>query len=218
MEGRALSRPANYWDDTAVVPPLYDWPLVILCDFGPIHHVPPSFEIIRPAILVIEIVGVFPNIDAENRFVAVHERAVLVRRRHDFELAAFVFDKPRPTAAETTYARGGELLFKGIETTEGGFDVVGKFSRWLAARLWPHDLPEERMIGVTAAVIAHRRANIFRHRIQVADQILDRFVRQIGFVFKRVVYVRDISLVMFRVMNFHRTRVDVRLECVVCVG
>ena len=44
------------------------------------------------------------------------------------------------------------------------------------------------------------------------------FVRQLRLVLERVVKVGDVSLVMFGVMNFHRARVDMRFERVVCVG
>ena len=73
------------------------------------------------------------------------------------------------------------------------------------------------MVRVTTAVIAHDSANIFRHRVEIADQILDRFRGQVGVIFERVVDVGDVSLVMLRVMDLHRARVDVRLEGVVGV-
>ena len=45
----------------------------------------------------------------------------------------------------------------------------------------------------------------------------DFFARS-GLILERVVKVGDVSLMMFGVMNFHRARVDVRFERVVCVG
>src|SRR6202030_500085 len=98
---------------------------VIPGDRVPVDHVPPGFDIIGPAVLVIQVVGVLPNIDAENRCITVHERTVLVRRRDDFELATLVLDQPRPTAAETADARGGQFLLESIEATAGGLDIVG---------------------------------------------------------------------------------------------
>jgi len=52
------------------------------------------------------------------------------------------------------------------------------------------------MIGVTATVIPHDRANIFRNSVEIFDQIFNRFVFEIGFAFDRVVNVGDISLMM----------------------
>src|SRR5204862_928096 len=68
----------------------------------PVNHVPPGFDIIGPAVLVIEIVSVFPNVAAEDRRVPIHQRAVLIRRRNHFQLAAFVFDNAYPPAADTS--------------------------------------------------------------------------------------------------------------------
>src|SRR6266702_648597 len=56
----------------------------------PVDHVPPGLDVIGPAVLVIEIVSVFPNIETEDRRVPVHQRAVLVRSGDHFYLAAFV--------------------------------------------------------------------------------------------------------------------------------
>ena len=73
------------------------------------------------------------------------------------------------------------------------------------------------MVRVSAAVVPHDRANVFRNRIQILDQVLDRFVFQVGLAFDRVVQVRDVRLMMLGVMDLHRLRVDVRLERVVIV-
>src|SRR5260370_31296737 len=60
---------------------------VIFCDSVPVYYVPPGFDVIGPAVLVFEIIGVLPNINAENGCVAVHQRTVLVRRRDHFQFA-----------------------------------------------------------------------------------------------------------------------------------
>src|SRR6266478_508898 len=146
--------------------------LVVLGDCVPVHHVPPSFDVVGPAVLVIEIISVFPNIHSEDRRVSVHERAVLVRGGYNFKFSTFVFNQPRPTAAEATGPSCGELLFKCIETSERGFDIIGEFAFRFAASVRAHDRPEEGMIGMPAAIISHHRANIFWDSTQVADQIL----------------------------------------------
>ena len=73
------------------------------------------------------------------------------------------------------------------------------------------------MVRMSAAVVAHDRADVFGNGIQIADQIFDRLFLQIGFAFDRVVHVGDVRLMMLGVMDFHRLRVDVRLERVVLV-
>src|SRR5881394_633977 len=76
-----------------------------LGDLIPIHHVPESRYVIRAAILIVEIVGVLPYVQAQKRRAAdaggclAHQRAVLVGRRTDREFAA-IDDEPSPTAAK----------------------------------------------------------------------------------------------------------------------
>src|SRR5690349_5859640 len=107
----------------------------------------------------------FPDVASEQGFAFsagdgfAHDRIVLVGGGDDFEFAV-VDDEPGPTAAETAEARGFELFFEGVEAAEGGFDVVGEFSGGRAAGVWGENLPEEGMIGVTAAVVANGPTNV----------------------------------------------------------
>src|SRR6266403_176654 len=68
-----------------------------------------------------------------------------------------------PAAAETTRPGSCKFLFEIVKAAKCGFDVIGKFAFRFAARVRPHDLPEERMVGMATAVISHHRANIFRN-------------------------------------------------------
>src|SRR4051794_21054526 len=92
---------------------------VVLRDFVPIDHVPPRLDVIGPPVLVIEIVGMLPDIDSEKRGVAFHQRAVLVRGRSHLELSALVLDQPGPAAPETFGARVSELFLERVEAAEG---------------------------------------------------------------------------------------------------
>src|SRR3954470_18100743 len=56
-------------------------------DLAPVHGVPPRLEIVRAAVLVVEIIGVLPDIVAHQRALAVHDRTVLVRAGLDRKLA-----------------------------------------------------------------------------------------------------------------------------------
>ena len=119
---------------------------------------------------------------------------------------------------------GADLRKPSAEVTSSEFHhgknlrpPVGKsVSRSTARRL--HGLPEKRMVGVAPAVVAHRRPNIFGQSIEIADKIFDRFRREVGFAFKRLIQIRDIRLMMLVMMDFHRLCIDVRLERVVGVG
>ena len=45
---------------------------VIFGDLVPVHNVPPCFDVVGATILIVQIIGVFPNIDAEDRRITVH--------------------------------------------------------------------------------------------------------------------------------------------------
>jgi len=60
--------------------------LEALVDLGPVDGVPPGGEIFGAAVLVLEVVGVLPDVVAEDGVVALGERAVLVGGGGDFSV------------------------------------------------------------------------------------------------------------------------------------
>src|SRR3972149_4270567 len=90
---------------------------------GPVDDVPPGGDVVGPAVLVVEVVGVLPDVDAEDRRLALGERAVLVRRRHDGEAGAAP-DEPAPAAAEAGDPGLAQLLLEGVEAPERGGDCA----------------------------------------------------------------------------------------------
>src|SRR5687768_18272780 len=53
----------------------------VLRDLLPVHDVPPGLDIVGPLVLVLQVVGVLPHVEAQQGRVPLHERAVLVGRR-----------------------------------------------------------------------------------------------------------------------------------------
>src|SRR5213078_1407398 len=98
--------------------------LVILRDRVPVHHIPPRFDVIGSPVLVIEIIGVLPNVHTKQRSIAVHERAVLVWGGNHFQLSTLVLDQPRPAAPEPAGTGRREFFLERVETSESGFDIV----------------------------------------------------------------------------------------------
>src|SRR5262249_25061812 len=92
---------------------------VISRDGIPIHHVPPSLEVIGTTVLVFEIVGMLPHVDAKDRRVAIHQRTILIWRRNNFEFSVLIFDEPRPAAAESAHSSGGKFFLEIIKAAEG---------------------------------------------------------------------------------------------------
>src|SRR6266576_672664 len=65
----------------------------------PVDDVPPGLEVVGPAVLVLQVVGVLPDVDAEQWGVGLRDRRVLVSGRVDGK-ARPVMDEPGPARAE----------------------------------------------------------------------------------------------------------------------
>src|SRR5436853_4798144 len=102
----------------------------------PIHDVPPRGEVVGTAILIFEVVGVFPHVDAEEGLLPFHERTILVGSALDDELAAGI-DQPSPAAAEALHAGVIELRLELLEVAERRLDGVGDRPAWRAALARP---------------------------------------------------------------------------------
>src|SRR5437867_8256521 len=87
----------------------------------PVDHIEPGSDIIGPLVLVFEIIRVLPNIDAQQRMLALAQRRVLVRRRFNFQFPAFPY-QPGPAAPKNF--RGGfrEFILKTTIASEAFFN------------------------------------------------------------------------------------------------
>src|ERR1700761_9663940 len=66
-----------------------------LRDLVPVHGVPPGLQVLRALVLVLQVVGVLPHVDAQQRRLALGDRVVLVGRA-DHGQAGAVVDQRRP--------------------------------------------------------------------------------------------------------------------------
>src|SRR5262245_10410373 len=94
-----VGRVWKFFPDSPDFPDAPDLFSEALVDLRPVHDVPPGVDVVGPAVLILQIVGVLPHVEAEHDFLAFHQRAVLVGAALDGELAALI-DHPRPAAAE----------------------------------------------------------------------------------------------------------------------
>src|SRR5450759_2327262 len=85
-----------------------------LVHFRPVHDVPPRRDVIGPAVLILQVVRMLPDVDAEDDLLAFHQRTVLVRGALDDELAALI-DHPGPAAAEASGAGLADSLLERVE-------------------------------------------------------------------------------------------------------
>src|SRR5580698_846220 len=144
-----------------------------LVDFLPVDGGPPGGEVVGTLVLILQIIGVLPNVVPEDGMVALREGRVLVGGGSDFEFAA-VPQEPAPAGAELLGCGLVELLLEGFEVAEVFADLLGDTACWLAAAAGLHDRPEHGVIDVAATIVAHGATNVFRNIIQIAKQVFSR--------------------------------------------
>ena len=182
-----------------------------LVPFGPVHDVPPRVDVVRTPILILQVVRVLPDVDAENDLLAFHHGAVLVGRALDRQLTAGGND-PCPSAPEPADGSFLQLFLELVEPAVRRIDGIGDGAGRRAARLRPHDRPEHRVVDVAAAIVPHGRADVVGHAVDAAQQVFDALGLELWMFLERRVQIRNVRVVMLPVMNLHRLLVDVRLE------
>src|ERR1700693_1671246 len=89
-----------------------------LVDIFPVHQmIDERLQIIRTAVAVIDVIGMLPDIDAEDRCRAMHQRAFAVGRLGYFELAV-LHRQPGPARTELAAAGGGEIGLEFLKPPE----------------------------------------------------------------------------------------------------
>src|SRR5579884_1097358 len=185
-----------------------------LRDGRPVDDVPPGFDVIGALVLVFQVIRVFPNIDAENRHLVIHVGAVLVSGADDCQLAALRY-QPAPAAAEAARGRFLVLGFEGVEVAESLLDIIRQGPARLTATALGHNLPEHAVVGVATPIVAHRGPDVFGHLVDLAEQVLDPLVLQIGMSFECLVQIVHVGLVVPIVVNLHGLGVNGRLQGIV---
>src|SRR5436190_10637697 len=89
-------------------------------------------HVVGTAVLVVDVVRVFPHVDREQRRRAHRDRCLRVGRRDHLELLA-AGDEPCPAAAELVRGRGGELLLELLRAAERIVDEAPNRAGRLAA-------------------------------------------------------------------------------------
>jgi len=82
---------------------------------------------------VLEVVGVFPDVDAVDGGAARHQGGVLVGEGFDEKFSVFAATEPSPTASEDSHRTFGHFFLPLFITAKGFFDLLGQFAlRFLA--------------------------------------------------------------------------------------
>src|SRR4028118_860059 len=116
---------------------------------APVDHVPERVYVLQASVAVLEVVGVLPRVQPQDRDLLLHQRRVLVRRRLYRERAVGLDDQPRPPRAKQgdRGRGGGELLLEAVERAEAPGDVEEVFS----------ELRSKGVLGSRTATAAQER-------------------------------------------------------------
>ncbi len=166
----------------------------------------------------------FPHVQAQDGggagADACHQRAVLVAAAFHGQLAVLAHHQPGPAAAKARERGLGEGGLEGIEAAQFPVNGLCQFARGSTAAALVHrghHGPEQAVVGVPAAVVAHGTANAFGQQGQVGDQLLHGLAA-VRRVLERGIQVVHIGLMVLGVVDLHGLRIDMGLQRVVGVA
>src|SRR5437762_14036683 len=85
--------------------------------FRPIDGVPPRGDVVGAAVLILQVIRMFPDVESENGLLAFHDGLILIGRAFDAQLPPRG-DQPGPAAAETADSSFCELLLEAVEAAK----------------------------------------------------------------------------------------------------
>src|SRR5579884_1657202 len=120
-----------------------------------------------------------PDVIAEDREIAFHERAVLVLCRGDLVGSVRTANEPDPPAPKARRPGGVELLLEVLESAEILVDHIGNGSGRFPPGIGAHNLPEHAVVDGTTAVVDDGLTDILRHLIDISEKILCALIPQL---------------------------------------
>lgn len=108
-------------------------------------------------VAVVDVVGVLPDIQGEQRSVPGSERSMRVLERGDAQLAGLVQHEPGPAGAEELHCRVGKGLFEGGEITKIPRDQIRHLAGRRAAAGGREATPVKAVVPVLRGVVENGR-------------------------------------------------------------
>ena len=116
---------------------------------------------------MLEVVGVFPNVDAVDGGAAGHQGGVLVGEGFDEKFSVFAATKPCPAASEDTHRAFGHLFLPLFITAKSFVDLLGQVALRFLSRV-REGFPKDGVVRVAAGVVANGGTDFCGKGIQIS--------------------------------------------------
>ena len=111
------------------------------------------FDVVGPAVPVLEIVGVFPDVDPVDGGAAGHQGGVLIGEGFDEKFSVFAAAEPSPTASEDAHRAFSHFFLPLYITAKGIIDLLGQLALRLLSRVGER-FPKDGVVRVTPGIVA----------------------------------------------------------------
>ena len=149
--------------------------LVVLGSEVPVGHLGEEvLNEVGATVLVVEVVGVLPNIDGEDGLEAVSEGSISIVCADDLELLVLVESEPSPTGTEVGSSGLLELLTESGEGAEVAVNGLTEDASGLATTVGLEGVPEEAVVEVLGSVVEDRT------RLALEDDLLESLALELG--------------------------------------
>lgn len=138
----------------------------------PVYDRPDILDVVGTAILIAEVVSMFPDIDTEEGTKAMYYRIASVRFLRDDELTVFLCREPSPTRAEERRASREEFLLEGFKATPLSDNSIKELTRRLSSLAWSKLSEVEVMIERLTCIVEDRT-------FALADDLLERSISEL---------------------------------------
>jgi len=123
-----------------------------------------GFDVVCAAVLMFEIVGVFPDVDAVDGGSASHQGGVLVGEGFDEKFSVFATTEPGPAASKYAHRAFGHCFLPLFIASKSIVDLLGQFAlRFLAGV--GEGFPKDGVVGVTTGIVADGSTDVGRNGI-----------------------------------------------------
>lgn len=112
----------------------------------PVDDLPDGSQMVGTAVLIVEIVGMFPHVDAHERLEVMTNGVAAVHFLRDDKLTVFVGGEPHPTRTEECSTLLLEFLLEGIKRTKLRVDGSSECANGLAVGLRRSKLCEVEVV------------------------------------------------------------------------